>query len=383
MIREECNVTLTFIKHSHFSEIKLNHFYKANGVDGKLFVNGVACYKKNNFISHCFGETGYYLLTFQGTDDKYADDNVYGMTFSVSQTYTCLPDCFDCIEDQCCPTNYIIRDSQCTCPSNSTLECDCPLGYALGYDDEDQQISSCHKIETYRTDTRNNILKSTADMNIVCSASGTNKTIVSSTYSSKNDIPDAEWIWTAYGVKSYDYCNVTASFLKHSDSDILLWFDSADSKAFYVNDVLCDINFDDDINANASSCFSSIGKYNVTFQSKHSSGSYGMSFKLLETYTCTAHCFDCLGDQCCSEDYIVQGTSCISPESLQSTNLQGNAEIETNEITTIDSMKFIFYGIIGLIMIFVISKLTISYLKRKVNQDVIEKNLTHNLVNHS
>ena len=304
------------------------------------------------------------------------------MTFSVSQTYSCSPDCLDCIEDQCCPTNYIIQDSQCTCPQNSTLECGCPLGYTLDYNDEDQQINSCHKIETYRTDTRNNILKSTAGMNIVCSVTGTNKTIASSTYSSKNDISDAEWIWTAYGIKSYDYCNVTASFLKHSSSDILLWFDSADSKAFYVNDVLCNINLNN-INANASSCFSSIGKYDVTFQSKHSSGSYGMSFKLSETYTCTSNCFDCLGDQCCSEGYIVKGTSCTSPESLQSTNLQENVEIEANESTIIDSVKFVLYGIIGLIMIFISLKVAISYSKSKLNKTILEYKLSENLVNHN
>ena len=162
-----------------------------------LYVNGILCTAQNNLISHCFQDQGNYQLTFQGSSTiKYTANNytgyVWGMSFKVYEEYLCLPECVDCIEDQCCSSNYTIKGSSCTCSLSSQDNCECPFGYTLEYNDPTQETSSCYKISKNNNAIKTNLLKSQAGMKIICSNSGENTTAKSSEYSSYNDIPDVD-----------------------------------------------------------------------------------------------------------------------------------------------------------------------------------------------
>ena len=159
-------------------------------------------------------------------------------------------------------------------------------------------------ISIWLISAREYTVSSGPNLSIACSKTGISATILSPTYNYLNPISGADWIWTNGGVLAHDYCNVTLSILRHSNyEDISLTFYSPDVKHFYVNGVICGSLWDR--TANVASCFPHAGYYNLTLQSRHTTGAYGMAFKLTEDYVCPDSCSECINRQCCSLDYIM------------------------------------------------------------------------------
>ena len=158
-------------------------------------------------------------------------------------------------------------------------------------------------ISLWLTSAREYKVASGPSLSISCSKTGLSTTIISPTYSYLNPIPGTDWIWTNAGLLDQDHCNVTMPILRHSIyEDIFLTFYSPDTDYVYVNGVVCSSMWDRTISIR--SCFPLAGHYNLTLQSKHTSGAYGMAFKITENYVCPDSCSECINRQCCSLDYI-------------------------------------------------------------------------------
>ena len=159
-------------------------------------------------------------------------------------------------------------------------------------------------ISLWLTSAREYKVPSGPSLSISCSKTGLSTTIISPTYSYLNPIPGTDWIWTNAGLLDQDHCNVTMPILRHSIyEDIFLTFYSPDTDYVYVNGVVCSSMWDRTISIR--SCFPLAGHYNLTLQSKHTSGAYGMAFKITENYVCPDSCSECINRQCCSLGYIM------------------------------------------------------------------------------
>ena len=142
---------------------------------------------------------------------------------------------------------------------------------------------------------------------------------------------------------------------------------------FYVNQALCYGGYFY-ANKSVSSCFDNPGNYAVTFQSQHTYGSYGISFKLLEKYECPSECFDCIGNACCSANYTINNSSCINSTSnfIQDINFQDKTNIKAEANQDNNSIEFISFGLILALLVFIC---TIYYFNRKNNQKILENSL--------
>ena len=367
-----CNVTVQFLRHSSKSEITMDIYT----MDAEyLYVNGLQCldeWSSAASINSCFGEPGVYELTIQS---KHTSGS-YGMAFKLVETYNCPERCLECMEDTCCAYNYMVNatsfvcpeipenidslcvspensgvfgkacvcpensaiinstcicpdyselidfacvcpenadiiDFQCVCPEYSEIvgnACECIEGYILSLPDDPFACSYIPIIPT-----REYVVSSKAGLEIVCDGSGVGTTVITSEYDDDNGIADADWIWTSNGEESYDYCIVTVAFFRHSNSTIRLKFDSDDTKAFYVNGEECFVDDEHFVNKDVTDCFGEVGNYDLMFSSEHTFGSFGMAFKVSESYLCPESCFDCVSDKCCPQDFIMEDTICVAP----------------------------------------------------------------------
>ena len=108
---DRCNITLQFRRHSAYSNILLQ---AASGNDIALYVNENLCAKGryiNKYVTDCFADAGDYMLIFESKLAGY--QNNIGISFKITEDYKCSNECFDCIENQCCPPNYYIENSSC------------------------------------------------------------------------------------------------------------------------------------------------------------------------------------------------------------------------------------------------------------------------------
>ena len=275
-----------------------------------FYVNGVKCLGEWNLpvsVKSCFGEPGYYEVKVQSKHTSLS----YGMAFKLVETYPCPEKCSDCLGATCCASNSVISGGACVCPDNSVLAdsaCTCIEGYSL---DTSGDLPTCTRIPLIIP--RENVVSSQAGLQISCDGTGHSITVASSQYDDENDISDADWIWTSNGEDSYDYCTVTVAFLRHSYSSIHLQFDSEDDKAFYVNGQECFVDDEDFVDQDVTSCFGEVGYYELIFLSEHTVGSFGMAFRVSESYLCGDSCFDCVGEQCCVQGFGVEGEVCVAP----------------------------------------------------------------------
>ena len=238
-------------------------------------------------------------------------------------TYSELID-FACI----CPENAEVVDLECTCPENSEIvgsACECIEGYGLGTDG----VFVCSYIPIILT--RENVVRSQEGLEIRCDGTGVATTVSTEEYRGDNDIYDAEWVWTANGNEPFDFCTVTVQFLRHSSGSVYLQFDSADDKAFYVNGVECFVDDQEFVDQEVTACFGEVGNYELVFLSEHTVLSFGMSFKVYESYLCADTCFDCVGEQCCPQDFAMQGSICYTPLSEIIPETTGETTDEPNE----------------------------------------------------
>ena len=177
-----CNVTVSFSLHSTYSIIMVDF----ESPDAEyVYVNGIKCLSEWNGIeeiSSCFNGIGNYQVTFQS---KHTTE-ISGMIFKIKETYSCPDDCFDCMESQCCSTNYSIKGTSCTCPKNTI--CSCPDNYELRTHDS---LQSCFPIEK---EMRVYAIISQPGLQIDCSKTGSNATVYSSQHEKFNNIKDATWI---------------------------------------------------------------------------------------------------------------------------------------------------------------------------------------------
>ena len=258
-----------------------------------LFVDGKLCRSGELYgidITNCLPQTGLYDLIFQSGLNSYYD----AFTFKISESYYCLPDCTDCVNDKCCPSNYVIENQDCGCEVSSLSSCSCPFGFVLHrHHDSQSSLYQCHSIGILEDqinsneNLKENTVISKSDLDISCTITGVSKTSQSTPYSSKNNITDADWIWTYNGPVDNDYCEVTVTFFKHSFSNITLQFDGENTQNFYVNSVPCwSGGREATTNVSVSDCFGAEGFYELAFQSMHTAGTFGMSFKLVEIYSC-------------------------------------------------------------------------------------------------
>ena len=245
MTGDICNVSIPYLKHSDLE--KVTAFYRGvydNGVND-LFVNGKLCRlgaSSGSEITSCFKETGIHDLTFQ-TDLVNSND---GFGFNLRENYYCPPECADCVNEKCCPSNYVIENQDCGCEESSLSSCSCPFGYVLHrHDNSQSSLYACHKIDIFE-DQRNfnenlkeNTVISKSGLDISCSITGLSSTAISTVHSSKNNIAGTDWVWTYNGPVDNDNCNVNIVFFKHSLSNITLQFDGEDVQNFFVNSALC------------------------------------------------------------------------------------------------------------------------------------------------
>jgi hypothetical protein len=118
---------------------------------------------------------------------------------------------------------------------------------------------------------RENVLVSTSGLSMSCSKTGSSTSVLSTECCPLYELPGSEWIWTSKDAVDYDYCNVTTTFVRHAYySQIMVEFQSPDAEYFYVNGKKCLSEWKgiDD----ASSCFTSAGTYQLTFESRHTEG---------------------------------------------------------------------------------------------------------------
>ena len=419
-----CNITVTYIKHSYKSAVRLwlqassdsnSHVF----VNGKMHVSGV----RNGYdITDAFSYIGEYELTLQ---QQHSGSNS-GIAFIVEENYACASECGDCIYDNCCPFNYTLVDGKCGCSESSLSSCSCPSGYQLTSPDSEQELSTCHikdenddtqepiddaqeeiEIDTQgETDNqsgsdtqsgndnpseddsqsengnqnqddetvKHSIVTSLSDLTISCSVTGASKTVRSSAYETYNDLSNADWIWTENGVEDNDHCNVTFQFLRHPLSTIDLLIDGADVMFFYVNEVQCWWGlYEEASSVSISECFDSQGYNKITFQSRHTHGAFGMSFKLEETYSCTDELsYYCMEDPCS----IIHGMECIGSmdstgsnlhtELNQDLNLQGKTTSSKDDDKTFYSEIVVILGaVVGALALLGIFKSCYSYVKRR------------------
>ena len=130
-------------------------------------------------------------------------------------------------------------------------------------------------------------------------------------------------------------------------------------------------------NVSVSECFGPNGFYELPFQSKHAIGAFGMSFKLVEIYSCPENCFDCIGDQCCPIDYILQDNVCIAPITQMSSGhiqLQGIQDKENSEIMkdggSHSELMIVVALVVGAIVMLAISRSCFLHLKRQRNGEL-------------
>ena len=69
-----------------------------------------------------------------------------------------------------------------------------------------------------------------------------------------------------------------------------------------------------DRTASITSCFPHAGYYNLTLQSKYTTGVHGMAFKITEDYVCPDSCSECINRQCCPVNFTMTTTGyCTCP----------------------------------------------------------------------
>ena len=131
------------------------------------------------------------------------------------------------------------------------------------------------------------------------------------------------------------------------------------------------------VNASISDCFGAEGFYQLAFQSMHTTGTFGMSFKLVEIYSCPEDCFDCFGNQCCPIDYILQDNACIAPITQMSTGhiqLQGLQDKENSEIVedggSHSELIIVVALVVGAILMLAIYRSCFLHLKRQRNGEL-------------
>ena len=241
---DNCNISFQIIKHSDLAIFRAS-FLVNFGTTEKLFVDGKLCRSGESLgidITNCFQQTGFYDLTVQG-DLASATD---AFAFKFSEIYYCLPDCADCINDKCCPSNYVIEDQDCGCEESSLSSCSCPFGYVLHrHHDSQSSLYQCHLIDSLEDQSnsnenlKENTVISKSGLDISCPITGLSSTAISTVHSSKNNIAGTDWVWTYNGPVDNDNCNVNIFFFKHSLSNITLQFDGEDDQSFFVNSVLC------------------------------------------------------------------------------------------------------------------------------------------------
>ena len=242
-----CNVTLPYLKRSDLA-IAIVAFRSSQENDNyiSLYVNDHFCRSGNKLIAiditDCFQETGIYNLTFRNP----VANNAEALAFYIYESYYCLPGCANCLNDKCCPSNFVIENHDCGCEESSLSSCSCPFGYVLHrHADSQSSLYGCHKIDILEdqiSNSRNlkeNIVVSKSGLDISCSITGLSSTAISTVHSSKNNIAGTDWVWTYNGPVDNDNCNVNIVFFKHSLSNITLQFDGEDVQNFFVNSALC------------------------------------------------------------------------------------------------------------------------------------------------
>ena len=356
---DACSVAFTIIKQSSLGTMTLSQI-APNSSELLFLVNNKLCRtgeKNGNDVSDCFHDSGLYEVTFHQTQHP-----TNGMSFRLLETFHCPPKCNDCIDEKCCPTNYIYENNTCGCPQSSIALCSCPFGYQLN-PSSSEGLANCQKIDTDdestdepadepaasadeskdkpadisadepADDTKKNahfkevIIRSRSGLNISCD-DRSSIAVNSLTYINYNDITDSEWIWgdPAF-VQGYMTCSVSLQFFRHPYSQIYLQFDGAGTQFFSVNNSPCGSYYTGSHNSSVTACFDSQGLHEIKFLSRPGWISdyrlYGMSFRLVESYFCPYGCSDCIGLHCCSENSVIQNNSCIeSANALAITNIQ-------------------------------------------------------------
>ena len=343
-----CNVTVTFFKHSALGRVSLllsGHYSNANYnffIGRNLLKTG---YCMLCDITEAINYVGPYELTFQ--KPFYQSNSNSGMAFGVKEDYLCPLNCSDCINDRCCPSNYIVEDNDCGCSQTSLSSCRCPFGYELISPESQSSLSTCHLIDLNNTNKafKHSIVKSKSGLTILCSITGVSTTANSPFYETYNDIFDADWIWTENGAEDNDYCNVTFIIIRHPLSTINLQIDGADTLYFYVNEVQCWWgSYEDASDVSISECFTNEGFQRVTFQSRHSHGSFGMAFKLVETYPCSEDCSYSIEDQC----NVIHNMGCIGSMNNAATysHLNQDLKMQDESITKANDYESIYSRIV-------------------------------------
>ena len=150
---------------------------------------------------------------------------------------------------------------------------------------------------------------------INCTLTGWSTTRNSSEYSSYNNIPDAAWVWT-YNNTNNDHCTVNITIEYIEGSKLNFTYKSADLSRIYLNKQL--IYYLGSVkDSNFSSKFNNTGNYTLSIESLHTYGSYGFSFKLIETYDCPSNCDKCgspLTCLACNGNTNSINSTCVCPE---------------------------------------------------------------------
>ena len=139
------------------------------------------------------------------------------------------------------------------------------------------------------SNARENTIISESGQEMVCTISGPSVAVLAPAYSAYNQIPEASFVWTSSGAIDNDHCSIKVQFLRHSwHSSIILDISSMDTEYLLVNGEKCLKEWNSAINA--TSCFGAPGYYDLMIESRHTAGSYGMAFRLVETYDCSEEC---------------------------------------------------------------------------------------------
>ena len=144
-----CNASLPYLKRSNLAVVYL--FFRSSEDNDNyiyLYVNHHLCRSGNKLgdinITDYFQETGIYNLTFQNP----VANNFESLAFVYYESYYCLLDCAECVNDKCCPSNFVIENHDCGCEESSLSSCSCPFGFVFHrHADSQSSLYGCHRID--------------------------------------------------------------------------------------------------------------------------------------------------------------------------------------------------------------------------------------------